>query len=158
MNKTHSVPLPLKTRKQSMTVKVVAETFRQNPLIDSETVITELGVGEVLASVLNKRGEPTLVEIILCCPPQSLIGPADESLRKEIVKDSPLFSTYTKQIDRESAYEQLKRREEKLTTKKPAGRRRQGLGETLFKSILRTVGRDLGRMLVRGVLGSYSRR
>lgn len=166
------------TPKDKKTIKTVAETFRQNPELDTEEVITQLGLGEALVSVLDESGTPTPVERILIRPPESRIGPVTVDERKEIIDRSPLKGRYDDAIDRESAFELLKKRTEKQSRKEAAERKqkaeekelrkqqkkrtsgrskRQGIGETMLKSIARTVGTTLGRKIVRGVLGSLLR-
>lgn len=74
------------------------------------SVITELGTGEALVSVLDEKGSPTPVERAFILPPQSRIGPLTAAERRARVKDSPLAGQYDESCDRESAYEMLKQR------------------------------------------------
>ena len=100
------------TPKEQKAVKVVAENFRANPDIDTEEVITQLGVGEALVSVLDEEGVPTQVEQVLIRPPQSRIGPASDDERAEQIKRSPIGSRYDESENRESAMEILNQRAE----------------------------------------------
>lgn len=164
------------TPKDKKAIKTVAETFRQNPELDTEQVITELGLGEALVSVLDEEGAPTPVERVLIRPPESRIGPLTDEERKEIIARSPMKGRYDETVDRESAFELLKKRSEDAAqqkvaeekriaeekaqakaAKKSTGRKRQGIGETLLKSVARTVGTQMGRKIVRGILGSILR-
>ena len=167
------------TPRDQKAVRTAAQTFRQNPGLDTETVITELGIGEALVSTLDERGSPTPVERTLIRPPESRIGPLTEAEKRERVRRSPLAGRYDKAVDRESAYEMLQTRadeaaqraaaEEKAATERKAeqvetrrsassGGNRQSMGEALMKSAMRAVGSQLGRQissrLVRGLLGS----
>ena len=158
------------TPKDQKAVKTVANTFRANPELDTQTVITELGVGEALVSTLDNEGIPTQVERVLIRPPQSRIGPMSDKERKEQISRSPYRGRYDKALDRESAYEMLTQRaeanaleeqrqariEESKPAKKTSSRRsnRQSAAEAFLKSTARTVGTQLGRRLVRGILGS----
>ncbi|MDH3371192.1 MAG: DUF853 domain-containing protein, partial [Gammaproteobacteria bacterium] len=166
------------TPRDQKAVRAAAETFRANPKLKIETVITELGVGEALVSLLDEKGSPTVVERALICPPQSQIGPIDATQRKSILSASPVRGQYEKTLDRESAYEILKVRAEKSaaaaaaeTTSEPqagggllggllggasgkGGRSRQSAGEAMLKSAARSIGSQIGRTLIRGVLGS----
>ena len=56
-------------------VKAAAQSFRENPALDTETVITELGVGEALVSTLDEKGRPQMVQRTLIRPPSSRLGP-----------------------------------------------------------------------------------
>jgi len=97
------------TPQDQKAVRTAAQTFRQNPQIDTEAAITELAVGEALVSVLDAEGRPTMVEKTLIAPPESRIGPASDSERAEVISRSPLKGTYEQMLDRESAFELLKK-------------------------------------------------
>ena len=98
------------TPRDQKAVRAAAETFRQNPKLDTETVITELGVGEALVSTLGAKGVPSIVERTLVRPPSSRLGPVTAEERKAIIAKSPVAGLYDHAIDRESAYEVLKER------------------------------------------------
>ncbi|MDH3695612.1 MAG: DUF853 domain-containing protein, partial [Gammaproteobacteria bacterium] len=80
--------------------------------INTETAITELGIGEALVSVLDEDGTPSPVQRVLVRPPESRIGPATEEERVEQISRSPLRGRYDEVVDRESAYELLKKKAE----------------------------------------------
>jgi DNA helicase HerA-like ATPase len=98
------------TPRDQKAVKSAAETFRQNPKIDVETAITQLGTGEALVSFLDEKGQPGIVERAFVLPPYSRIGPVTPQERQAVVQSSVIFGHYEKAIDRESAYEMLKER------------------------------------------------
>ncbi|GAB1233559.1 DUF853 domain-containing protein [Ferrigenium sp. UT4] len=158
-------------------VRAAAETMRDNAALDEEAAITELGVGEALVSLLDEKGRPTVVERAFIVPPRAQIGPLTDSERQRIIANSLVAGHYEKSLDRESAYEKLKARAEAQQAEATAAAhapvapgsggglldgllggggnsRRQSTGEALVKSVARTVGSELGRRLVRGVLGS----
>ncbi len=159
------------TPKDKKRVKMVADTFRENPQVDTRTAITELKIGEALVSVLAEDGSPTPVERVLIAPPGSRIGPLNDQERQEVINRSPLKGRYDEKIDRESAYEILKKRAEEekrlepLPTLKPSssnsssasGKKkrpsnRQSYLEATTKSMLRSLGTSLGRQIVRGIM------
>ena len=153
-------------------VRAAAQTFRVNPQLNTATVITELGVGEALVSVLDEKGQPTPVERIFIYPPQSRIGPLNDAERAEQMSRSPLRSRYEQSIDRESAYEALAARakaaqaqetaqaaaeEEATAAKKSARAEPNSTGDLLgafAKSAARSIGSQVGREILRGVMGS----
>jgi DNA helicase HerA-like ATPase len=145
------------TPRDQRAVKSAAETFRQNPDIDVETAINELAVGEALVSFLDEEGRPTMVERALINPPQSRLRPLDPAEREVIIKRSPLFGHYDNTVERESAYELLKSRVPQAqqgagekTWQSEAG----GLLDAFGKSAARAIGSQVGREIIRGVLGS----
>ncbi len=181
------------TPKDQQAVKVAAQTFRPNPAFSTGSVITELGIGEALVSVLDDKGSPTPVERVFIAPPASRIGPLAAEERIEVMNRSPYKTIYNQMIDRESAYEVLKARvtqqqqteqqqkvQEQLRAEQErifkeqqkqqqqilreqaraqqqaerADARRESATEALAKSAARAIGSNLGRQIVRGILGS----
>ncbi|HEX2694189.1 MAG TPA: helicase HerA-like domain-containing protein, partial [Acidobacteriota bacterium] len=100
------------TPREQRAVRAAAETFRQNPKVDVEKVIMELGVGEALVSFLDEKGQPSVVERAFVLPPGSRIGPITPEARQEIIRKSLVFGHYERTVDRDSAYEMLKNRTE----------------------------------------------
>lgn len=100
------------TPRERKAVKVAAETFRPNPEFDAFETITQLGVGEALVSTLMKKGVPSIVQRTLIRPPSSRLGPIEKSERRDVMSSSPVRNLYDKTLDRESAFEILKKRAE----------------------------------------------
>ena len=164
------------TPREQKAVKTAADTFRPNPKFKTEKAITELGKGEALVSVLDLKGVPTMVERTLIRPPQSRLGPITPQEREKCIKSSPVYGQYDEAEDRESAYEKLIQRaneraeaQEKAATDKAAERaarsaprQRESATDRFVKNVAGSVGRQLGSMvvrsLVRGILGSLTRR
>ena len=158
------------TPKDKKVIKAAAASFRENPELDTEKLITELAVGEALVSVLDKEGRPTPVEHVYIKPPESFIGPLTDNERKEHLSRSPYKGRYDKVIDRESAYELLKQKAElaskaagndgvtsdnaKLKKASTRRRTRQSPVEAMVKSAARSIGSQIGRQIIRGILGS----
>ena len=95
------------TPKEQKAVKTAAETFRPNPDFDTKEVISNLGTGEALVSVLEEKGAPSIVQQVDILPPQSYIGPIEDNYRAELMSISSLRGKYRDAVDRESAYEML---------------------------------------------------
>ena len=161
------------TPRDQKAVKAAAETFRPNPQLDTRQVITELGVGEALVSTLDAKGQPTVVQRTLIRPPRSKMGPITDAERSQMMTNSLVAGVYDTPIDRESAHEILLSRAEQMAReqhsaevaknqeealakarRQSGGRQRQTVSESFFKSAARAVGTQIGRQLIRGVLGS----
>ncbi|MCC6954479.1 MAG: DUF853 family protein, partial [Deltaproteobacteria bacterium] len=167
------------TPKDQKVVRAAAETFRTDDSFDTEAAILELGVGEALVSLLDSSGTPTFTERALIRPPLSRLGAISTDERNQIVRSCALNSKYAQTVDRESAYEVLKKKaraaqdaadrpeeqdeeqeapeaDERPADRAPqrAPRTRQGPIEAFVVSTVRAVGSQVGRQLVRGVLGS----
>ena len=152
-------------------LRAAADSFRANPAFDTATAIQALTLGEALVSVLDDKGAPTMVAKTMVRPPASRLGPVTPQERQAVMAASPLRGVYDQLQDRESAFETLQARAAaKLApsndaappapTRQPAGRPSevQSMAEAFAKSLLRTAGSQIGRALMRGVLGSLSRR
>ena len=98
------------TPRDQKAVRAAADTFRQNPAFSTAEVITQLGVGEALVSMLDEKGAPDIVDRALVVPPASRVGPITTDERKATIAKSPFVAKYRDTIDRESAYEVLQKR------------------------------------------------
>jgi uncharacterized protein len=170
------------TPRDQRAVRAAAETFRSDGSFGVADVISELAIGEALVSTLGRKGVPSVVERTLIRPPGSRIGPASPEERRRVMEASPLGRRYDQAIDRESAYEMLKRKAEeelarheaeqqRLEREKAAAEaakrqerearaasRRQTPIEAAITSAARSVGSQIGRQIVRGILGSILKR
>ncbi len=95
------------TPAEQKSIRAAAKAFRVNPSFDTETVLTELGVGEALVSFLDEKGIPTVVERAKILPPQSMMGIAEESAVQSVIRSDEFEPKYRETEDRESAYEVL---------------------------------------------------
>lgn len=161
------------TPKEQKAIKASAQAFRPNPRFKTQDVITDLGVGEALVSMLDKKGRPQVVGQTLIRPPSSRLGPATEAERQAVIAASPLGDVYDKSVDRKSAYEILgkkreaakkaaeeaRKREEKekaraakrksssrkrSTTRRSSGRHRKSAGDQVMHEV-KLVARQLMR-------------
>ena len=159
------------TPREQRAVKAAASTFRPNPEIDTERVIMELGVGEALVSTLKDKGEPSIVQRTLIRPPSSRLGPLTVAERNAIFADSPVHGVYDEAQDRESAHEILESMDDEEETaeaeenggedqdederdtgasrSRSGTSRRQTASEAFFKSLMRSLGTVLPRILER---------
>ncbi|MDO0957729.1 DUF853 family protein [Mammaliicoccus sciuri] len=159
------------TPKDQKAIKSAAQTFRQNESFDTAQVIGELKTGEALISFLNDEGQPNVVERAFIRPPESKIGVIDESVKKDLIENASLNETYKETFDRESAYEMLqnkiaKQPEEEPKTKKSQSTKKETTSKKKEKpsqfqketsKFLSTVGRQIGREIVRNIFGTKRR-
>jgi hypothetical protein len=141
-------------------------------------VLTTLGTGEAIITVLSERGAPTPVACTRLRAPQSLMAPAPAETVAATIAASPLQAEYGRAVDRESAYERLAaklapapapapapRAPHPEPRREPARREKEepGLVESVvkssaFKNFLRSAGTVLGREITRSVLGTATKR
>ncbi|MEP6342154.1 MAG: helicase HerA-like domain-containing protein [Maricaulaceae bacterium] len=172
------------TPKEQKAIQASAEAFRPNPNFTTTNVISALGVGEALVSVLDAKAIPQIVGQTLIRPPSSRLGPVTVSERSAILRDSDMGDKYDEMIDRKSAEEMLqskrdaavraqedavkksekqaaKDKKKPSKTRKSSGRKKKSAGDHIMHEV-KLVGRQLmraqGRKLIRGILGSVMRR
>jgi DNA helicase HerA-like ATPase len=158
-------------------LRATVKTF-PNSSYDLEELLTGLGIGEAVITVLSERGAPTPVAATRLRSPQSLMGPLGAAELDAAVKGSPLYGSYAQPVDRESAYEKLtaEHEAEQRAVAEAAGRpakepaKRSGrpeddaslveqvVGSGVFRSLARSVGTQLGREISRSLFGTARRR
>ncbi|MEJ7622604.1 MAG: helicase HerA-like domain-containing protein [Pyrinomonadaceae bacterium] len=166
------------TPQEQKGVRAAASSFRENPKVDTEKTITELGVGEVLISTLDEKGVPTMVERAFVVPPVGHIGPITAEQRSSLIANSLVAGAYENAIDRESAFELLTAKvneraaQQQAATDAKAAERIQkeaekaeraearkpdtlleSIGKSAVRSATTSIARSVGTKLVRGVLG-----
>ncbi|MEU9026006.1 helicase HerA-like domain-containing protein [Streptomyces sp. NPDC048383] len=168
-------------------LKATVKTFPHSAY-DLEELLTGLGTGEAVITVLSENGAPTPVAATRLRAPQSLMGPVDAAELDRAVKASPLYSRYAEAVDRESAYEKIsaeqaaaeaaaeaaaaaaeaeKQAEKEAKEAQKSARRapkpdpslaEQVVGSVIFRSLARSVGTSLGREISRSLFGTARRR
>ncbi|MFF0429950.1 helicase HerA-like domain-containing protein [Streptomyces sp. NPDC004520] len=155
-------------------LKATVRTFPNSPY-DLEEVLTGLGTGEAVVTVLSEKGAPTPVAATRLRAPESLMGPVDAAALDAAVKASPLYGRYAEAVDRESAYEKLTAEQraaeaaaleaarDEEAARAPRGKEEPSLAEQvvgsgIFTSLARSIGTQLGREISRSLFGTARRR
>ncbi|MBB6437166.1 hypothetical protein HNQ79_003649 [Streptomyces candidus] len=143
-------------------LRATVKTFPRSPYA-LEEVLTGLGTGEAVVTVLSERGAPTPVAAVRMRAPQSLMGPVAETELDRAARSSPLYGRYAQAVDRESAYEKLQAPAEVPAGTAPPERAdpsllEQVVGSGMFKSLTRSIGTQLGREISRSIFGTSRRR
>lgn len=144
-------------------IKQTAENYPETAFYKTEDLITQMGIGEALVTILNEKGIPTPLAHTMMLSPQSRMDVLTNNEIDDLVNKSKLVPKYNQAIDRESAYEILS---EKLNTAaaatpvpappaNPKARSEPSIIEkvadnTIVKSMMRTA----GNTIVRSILGS----
>ncbi len=157
------------TPAQQKFIDKAAQTYRANPAFNVKDAITDLSVGEALVSVLEEKGNPSMVQRTLIRPPSSKLGVADAAAKQASMQKDGIGAKYDMPIDRDSAHEILAKRQVQVgtenrdpaPTKKARASGRQTMGEAAVKTFIRTISSTVGRMVVneiqRAVLGKRRR-
>jgi len=165
------------TPEDAKALKATVSTFPRSGY-DLEELLTQLGTGEAVITVLSERGALTPVAWTRMRAPQSTMAPSTDSVVQQVISASALKSRYAEMVDRESAYEKLQARvqdaptPEQAPTTAPAGgpapaardpkpeesMLTQVVTSSAFRSMLRSAGTVLGREITRSVFGTARRR
>jgi hypothetical protein len=146
-------------------IKQTAENYPETDFYKTEDLITQLGIGEALVTMLNEKGIPTPLVHCMLRPPQSRMDILTEAEIDNLVARSKIAAEYNKAVDSESAYEilneklnaaakedeQIKQRKiEEKTSTRSAKADKGFFDDPLVKSMTRTA----GNTIVRGLLGA----
>lgn len=155
------------TAQDRKAIKLAAENFPLSDYYRVDQLLTELGIGEALVSVLDEKGRPTPLVHTMMRAPQSRMDVLSASEINYIVRESYLVQKYNEEIDRESAYEilgdkiEIARKEEhheemlrqQEKARKATTRRGKSAWEKTIDNTTRQIGRTLAREITRGILG-----
>ena len=153
------------TAKDRKAIKLTAENYPLTDHYDVDELLTSLGIGEAIITVLNEKGIPTPLAHTLLTAPSSRMDIISETEKHAVMAKSTIMKKYNEHIDRESAYEMLNKKldaaEEKaaidkeMTPQTKTFRRTSTREEksTLEKALNSSVGRTVVREITRGILG-----
>ncbi|MBL0145697.1 MAG: DUF853 family protein [Chitinophagaceae bacterium] len=144
-------------------IKQTAENYPETAFYKTEDLITQLGIGEALVTMLNEKGIPTPLAHVMLCAPRSRMDVLTDGEIDSITGKSKLVVKYNQVIDSESAYEILSAKlkaaaeeepeEEKKSSKKEEKSTLETIADnTIVKSMVRTAGNTIVRSLL-GALG-----
>jgi DNA helicase HerA-like ATPase len=113
------------TPKDRQAIKLTAQNYPESPFYDTAEVLTQLGIGEALVTVLNEKGIPTPLAHTLLCAPSSRMDILQPEEIRSLVEDSRLAARYNREVDRESAYEVLQAKIERANELAEEERKRE---------------------------------
>jgi hypothetical protein len=152
------------------TIRQTSQNYPETDFYKTEDLITQLGIGEALITMLNEKGVPTPLVHCMIAPPQSRMDILTDAEIGGIVSSSKIAGKYNEVVDSKSAYEILnekldtagklagEQKEEKQEkqadkkTTKPAAKEKGVWDDPVVKSMARTAGNTIVRSLL-GVLG-----
>jgi DNA helicase HerA-like ATPase len=149
------------------TIKQASDNYPETDFYKTEDLITQLGIGEALVTMLNEKGIPTPLVHCMMCPPQSRMDILADAEIDSIVSHSKIAGKYNQVVDSQSAYEiltdklndaakkdeqQKQQEQETKEDKRPVTHEKGILDNPIVKSMTRTAGNTIVRGLL-GVLG-----
>jgi hypothetical protein len=143
------------------TIKQTAENYPETTFYKTEDLITQLGIGEALVTMLNEKGVPTPLVHCMMAPPRSRMDILNPQEIDGIVGKSKLTGKYNQVIDSQSAYEILTAKLEEAAksgqgqTTTTGGKQEKSTIEKIFESpVARTVERTAANVITRSLLGA----
>jgi uncharacterized protein len=146
------------------TIKQTSENYPETEFYKTEDLITQLGIGEALITMLNEKGVPTPLVHTMLCPPRSRMDILTDGEIDNIISHSKLVAKYNQAIDNESAYEMLTGKLEQASKKveqekeivheqKTSGRSVKKEESIFDNPIVKQAGRTAATVLTRSLLG-----
>ena len=145
------------------TIKQTAQNYPETTFYKTENLITQLGIGEALVTILNEKGIPTPLAQVMMLTPKSRMDVLTDAEIDNIVSHSKLVTKYNQVIDSNSAYEMLTAKLQEAAANSPAivsatqktakpeeSTFEKVANNTIVKSMMRTA----GNTIVRNLLGS----
>jgi DNA helicase HerA-like ATPase len=160
------------TPNDAKALKATVSTFPTSTY-DLAEVLTQLGIGEAIVTVMNEKGAPTPVAWTRLRAPQSLMAPATAEQLSASVQASPNNAKYSEVVDRESAYEKLaakvqagaeqaeaeaKAEPEPKAAPRPQKHEKSMVEQVVGSSAFKQFARSAGREIVRGLFGAARRK
>ncbi|TYR35019.1 DUF853 family protein [Sphingobacterium phlebotomi] len=86
-------------------LRKTVKTYPYSPFYEIDKVLTSLGTGQALITVLNEKGIPTEVVATHLVPARAVMGPSQSETYTRITTDSEFYGKYQERIERRSAAE-----------------------------------------------------
>jgi uncharacterized protein len=142
-------------------IKQTADNYPETNYYKTEDLITQLGIGEALVTMLNEKGIPTPLAHTMLCSPRSRMDVLTDEEINSINNKSKLVAKYKEDIDSHSAYEILMAKlesaaeiEEKPTSKKTTKEETSTFEKVANNSVVKSIARTAGNTIVRSLLGA----
>lgn len=143
------------------TIKQAAENFPETEFYKTDELLTQMGIGEALVTLLNEKGIPTPLVHTMLCSPRSRMDVLTDAEISSLVQKSKLVAKYNQSIDEQSAYEiltakleeaaQKTQEEEEAKKEEKAAKKEPGFFDN---PIVKQAGRTAASIITRSLLGA----
>jgi DNA helicase HerA-like ATPase len=142
-------------------LKKTVNTYPRSEFYEIDRVLTSLGTGQALITVLNEKGIPTEVVATHLSPPRAIMGPMSEADCDTLMQSSSLYQKYQEVIDPISAYDILTQRinekmaaDEEIKEQEIENRPSSRAEKSTFEKVINApITRQIGTAIVRGLFG-----
>jgi DNA helicase HerA-like ATPase len=151
------------TAKDRKDIKLTAENYPLSDFYKADEIITQMGTGEAMVTMLNEKGAPTPLAHVYLMSPRSRMDVLTDMEIQNLTMSSVLVQKYNQTIDRESAYEILSKRLDKIQEQAPpvkttkVGRPTKPEPSILEKALNSAAGKQVQRSLVRTIFGMVTK-
>ncbi len=144
-------------------IKQTAQNYPETTFYKTEDLITQLGIGEALVTILNEKGIPTPLAQVMMLTPRSRMDVLTDAEIDGIVNHSKLVAKYNQVVDSNSAYEMLTAKLQQAAANtaanvqasaKSAKPEESTLEKVANNTIVKSMMRTAGTTIVRSLLGS----
>ena len=149
------------TANDRQVIKQTAQNYPETTFYQTADLITQLGIGEALVTLLNEKGIPTPLVHTMMCTPRSRMDVLTQSEIDSIINNSKLAAKYNQVIDSDSAYEMLTAKLQEAaanptvtSTTKNAKPEESTLEKVVNNTVVKSMMRTAGTTIVRSLLGS----
>ena len=167
------------TAKDRKAIKSAAQNFPESEHYDVAELLTQMGIGESLVTVLGENGIPTPLAHTYMRAPLSRMDVLTKAEIDEILSNSKMVAKYNEEVDRESAYEILNAKingfqeaaasaessmeaekeaaaleKARIAAEKAEAKEAEKAAKARGK-IVGTVGKEVANVAVRGLLGAF---
>ncbi|TCV20834.1 hypothetical protein EDC17_1001177 [Sphingobacterium alimentarium] len=92
-------------------LRKTVKTYPTSQFYEIDKVLTSLGTGQALITVLNDKGIPTEVVATHLVPARAIMGPCNPALYEQVVRSSDFYGKYQERVGRRTASEILEEKE-----------------------------------------------
>ncbi len=141
-------------------IKQTAENYPETRYYKTEDLITQMGIGEAMITILNEKGIPTPLAHAMLVSPRSRMDILSQNEVDGVLQKSKILKKYNEEIDTESAYEILTAKLQEVAEKAPAPaaksqpRERSAVEKVTDNPVVKSMMRTAGNALVRSLLGA----
>lgn len=145
-------------------LRQTVKTYPRSEFYEIDQVLTQLGTGQALITVLNDKGIPTEVVATHLIPPRASMEPLNDATYQQLVKTSDLSRKYSELVDNHSASEIVaekvkqdtsetilaEQQENKAKTTARTSNRQTPM-EAASKTLIRTLAAGAGRVILTAI-------
>lgn len=148
------------TANDRATIRQTAKNYPETTFYNTEDLITQLGIGEALVTLLNEKGIPTPLAHVMMGTPRSRMDILSPAEIEDITSRSTLVRKYNEEIDRQSAFEILSAKmvavaaQDVKAAERPAREEKSTLEKVVNNSVVKSFMRTTGNLVIRSLLGT----